>query len=89
MPHIITIISNVRKLKSEHQLSLKAPLSTLVIAGSLNVLDTIRSHEQLIKGITQAEKITYSDKEMGIQKLEGSADQWVAHVGLDFPTRSS
>ncbi|TET35232.1 valine--tRNA ligase [Candidatus Dependentiae bacterium] len=82
MPHIIAIITNVRKLKTEHQLSLKTPLSNLVIAGSPDMLDTIKPHEQLIKGITQAEKISYSDKEVDTQKLEGSAENWSAHVGL-------
>ena len=91
MPHIIAVISTVRKLKTEHQISLKAPLSNLVISGSPEMLNTIKPHEQLIKGITQAEKVTYSDKETEEQRLEGSGEQWIAHVVLgeqdDNPTR--
>ena len=83
MPHIIAVITTVRKLKTEHQLSLKTSLSDLVISGSPEMLNTIKPHEQLIKGITQAERVTYSDKVTGEQKLEAAGDQWIAHVELD------
>ena len=48
---LLTLISQVRKLKTEHQLSLKTELSTLTIAGAeQRLIEIIKHHEELIKG---------------------------------------
>lgn len=82
MPHIITVITTVRKLKTEHQLSLKTALADLVISGPHEIINAIKPHEQLIKGITQAQQVTYSDQH-GKQALEGSDGHWVAYISLE------
>ncbi len=60
MNHIIMVITQVRKAKSENQLSLKAIINNLHIR-SLNsdVLQKIKHHEQLIKSITHVEHMYY------------------------------
>lgn len=61
MTKIIEITAQVRKLKTEKQLSLKTELVTLnIYAVSLNSAQIV-PHSQLIKGITQAQEIKYFD----------------------------
>lgn len=58
---LIEIASNVRKLKTEQQLSLKTELKQLEITASYQaILDQLKQEEQLIKGVTQARTIIYS-----------------------------
>lgn len=60
MAQIITITANVRKLKTSKQLSLKTVLTTLEICiDDVELLAQVKTHDQLIRGITQAEKIEY------------------------------
>ncbi len=77
---IIELITNVRKLKTEHQLSLKTPLEQLIIYADKTVSSQLKDHEQLIKGITQAQTIAYSEQSIDAQKLEAVEDQWHAHL---------
>jgi valyl-tRNA synthetase len=57
---IIYIASTVRKLKTEVQLSLKTPLSELVIHTQDAALVLIlQKNETMLRGITQAHKIVY------------------------------
>ncbi len=80
MQHIIAVIMQVRKLKTEHQISLKTPLENLIVYGNTEIISLLQQHEQLIKGITQASKITYSDKTETTSKLEQIGERWNAHV---------
>lgn len=58
MNYIIELIGHVRKLKSEHQLPLNAPLETLIIiVDTAELAQLLPLHEQLIKGITHAKNI--------------------------------
>lgn len=59
MTKIIAITAQVRKLKTEQQLSLKTELATLTIYGVNITHDQVMPHSQLIKGITQAQEIKY------------------------------
>jgi hypothetical protein len=64
MCQIINLISIIRKLKTEHQLSLKTIINELKICcKDTNIIETFKQEEETIKGITKAEKIIYSDKE--------------------------
>lgn len=63
---IITIVSQVRKLKTEKQLSLKTPLSLLTIVVPAEEMSSkLRSYDKIIKGVTQATEIKY---ELGTKK---------------------
>ena len=62
MAKILEIIAQVRKLKTEKQLSLKTELASLTIASSDSaLLKSIQSHEHLIKGVTRALKLVSSE----------------------------
>ena len=80
MPLIIDVVTQVRKLKTEHQLSLKTPLENLTMYGNSNVITPLKQQEQLIKGVTQAHHIDYSEKTIDSQKLEPDQDLWNAHI---------
>lgn len=66
MSKIIEITANVRKLKTEHQLSLKTEIEILTINCNSVKPEDIKPHEQIIKGITQAKEIKYCDKGQSI-----------------------
>lgn len=72
---IIDLISQVRKLKTERQLSLKTPLSLLAINGLPELISALEIHEQLIKGITHAVVIEYGknkSQETALQEVDGT-----------------
>jgi valyl-tRNA synthetase len=86
---IITIVAQVRKLKTERQLSLKTPLALLTIYvpdTSLDYMpeeslcDKIKDHDQLIRGITQAVTIQYEQKANGPNNLSEHDGNWYANV---------
>ncbi len=79
MKVIIHIVTEVRKLKTNKQLSLKIPLTSLIIVSEKNLDMLLRPYEQLLKGITQAEKIAFSDKKIE-SSLIGENGQWSAIV---------
>ena len=78
MEKINNLISEVRKLKTEQQLSLKTGLQELEIYGS--GVNELKSHEQLIKGITQAVNIIYKEKEIEKSEILKKDDVWIAKV---------
>jgi valyl-tRNA synthetase len=79
---IIELITQVRKLKTEKQLSLKVPLSALTItATDQHLLHKIEGHTQLIRGITHAQVLHFKAGEFE-NMLEQKDDQWIATVGL-------
>lgn len=81
MQYILTIVSHVRKLKSEQKLSLKTPLHTLTISDvDTTILDSIRPHEQLIKGVAQAQTIRYEKADHGRIALDNVGENYEAHV---------
>jgi valyl-tRNA synthetase len=81
--NIITITSLARKLKTEKQLSLKAPLATLKIHGTdQGMLDRIKEQEQIIRGITHAQIIEYIAQPIDAPTMTGIDDQWHAQVGI-------
>lgn len=58
---LIEATAEVRKIKTEHQLSLKVPLRSLHLCAESNTtLEQLKTHEQIIKGVTQAGTVTYS-----------------------------
>lgn len=79
--HILAIIAQVRKLKTEKELSLKTPLTKLTITSADdNNGHFIKRHEQLLKGITHALSIEYHTLSNSIHVMEQEGEQWSAHV---------
>jgi valyl-tRNA synthetase len=81
MKMLLEIVSQVRKLKTNQQLSLKTPLNLLIIASSdSNLQKELKQHEQLLKGVTQAEKIELVST--GNTELIKKGDQWHAIIHM-------
>lgn len=84
MSSIVDLTAQVRKLKSERQLSLKTPLATLTIFTKNSALsDAIAKHNQLISGITQALSITYQEYSNQHSALAETDGLWHANVVLE------
>lgn len=82
--HLVTLISQVRSLKTGQQLSLKVPLQTLEIyCNEKPVLDALESLEQIIKGVTHAISIIYSKEKLDKSELVGEQDTRNAKVFLN------
>ncbi len=83
MEKIINIITQVRKLKSENQLSLKTELAQLIIhADNEKTLEQIKTQEQLIRGVTQAKTVNYSVAENKTSELQEKDGTWQATVSF-------
>src|SRR5262249_49636553 len=85
MTHIIELISQVRKLKTEKQLSLKVPLASLTIcATDEHLLHKIEAHTQLIRGITHAQEIHFKPvQKTQPNQLQQVDSTWQATVSLE------
>jgi valyl-tRNA synthetase len=84
MSSIIALTTQVRKLKSEQQLSLKTPLTTMqVFAQNSSLCDAIAQHDQLIRGITQAVTVTYKELNGQSSNLTKIDETWYADVVLE------
>ena len=82
MVTLLTLISQIRKLKSEHQLSLQTELATLTIVNiDKKMRETIRKHEELIKGITHAHTIAYGQADQ-TPKLAQEAECGMARISF-------
>ncbi len=84
MGQINNLISQVRKLKSSNQLSLKTGLTELVISCDNHQAAQLKPHEQLVRGITQAAKISYSSVEFNIPELLQVDNTWSAQLIFDY-----
>ena len=83
MRTVIEVVSQVRKLKTERQLSLKTPLATLqIFAPTQTACDALAEHDQLIRGITQAAEINYKENNNQLNQLTELDGAWHAHVVL-------
>jgi valyl-tRNA synthetase len=79
MQQIVTITANVRKLKTSKQLSLKTALAHLTITlDDETLVHAIKQHDQLIRGITQAENTSYSFSATGGSSIEEKDGAWHA-----------
>lgn len=71
---ILALLSAVRKLKTEKQLSLKTEVEKLVVFGqSEDLLAVIQEHEQLVRGSTKGQLIVYKigAKEPALEMVDG------------------
>lgn len=87
--YLLDVVTQVRRLKTDHQLSLKVPLKELKIyAGqSTQPLDLLVDLATIIKGVTQAENIIMH---VGTQPtaLKQENDQWFATVLINDSGKS-
>ncbi len=85
METIIEIIAQVRKLKTEKQLSLKVPLASLTISSSdEHLLHKIENQIPLLRGVAHAEKFVFKTQKSvsAIQEIEATWHMQV-HIGKE------
>ncbi len=81
MQSLIKLVSQIRSLKTEHQISLKVPLEVLEIYSvDQAILDTLSQLEQLIKGVTHAVTIKYVNGSFDKSVLIKEHESWKAQV---------
>lgn len=78
MEKIINLVTQIRKLKTENQLSLKQEIDNLTIYCS--TINEIKEHEQLIKGITHAKNIIYTEQEIENSNMKKIDEIWNASI---------
>ena len=83
MNNVIAIATQVRKLKSENQLSLKTPIASMKIFVQKDELrDALAEHNQLICGVTQAAELSYHTFDNQEAQLVDTDGAWHANVVL-------
>lgn len=79
---IIAVINDVRKLKTEKELSLKTPLTRLTIASKDDLGHFVKRNEQLLKGITHALTIEFKHAETRTLAIEQEGEHWSIYITL-------
>ncbi len=64
------IIEKVRSYKTENKISLWAELAQLVITGSQEEIEIVKSYEDDVKGISKAVEVEYKEGEFGVEIVE-------------------
>jgi valyl-tRNA synthetase len=82
MEFILRIIQEVRTLKTGQALALNYPIAHMYLYVADDIGVTLHAEHQLIRGVTQAEKISCSDAKNSGTRLEKKDDQWVVHISL-------
>jgi valyl-tRNA synthetase len=78
---VLSIIKQIRRLKTEHQISLKTPLLQLTIHGLAHQTEDLRRLEQLIRGVTQAQVIMYHAEQLPTaSSLQHEESGWSAII---------
>ena len=80
---LITVVSAVRKLKSDHAVSLKTELKECVIIAPQKTLDAIKPLETILKGVINAQEIVYATTSAGSSYLQERDGAWYATACLD------
>jgi len=82
MRHMLHIIVNVRKLKTDQKLSLKTDLAQLTIGGSEQILKQLPAQQALLRGVTRAQEFVFvaSSAKTGIEQ---QGEQWHAWLVLE------
>ncbi|MBV8661226.1 MAG: valine--tRNA ligase [Candidatus Dependentiae bacterium] len=79
MQTILELIAGIRRLKTEHQLSLKTELQTLMVSEELQYM--LADQENIIKGVTTAKNIAYG--KVPESKLFSQDGVWSAHILIE------
>lgn len=82
MRHMLHIIVNVRKLKTDQKLSLKTDLAQLTIGGFEEILKQLPAQQALLRGVTRAQEFVFvaSSAKTGIEQ---QGEQWHAWLVLE------
>ena len=81
MAYILHVIGQVRKVKTQHQLSLRTELQSLTIyVQDKEILELLKQQEQLVKGATKAQEFFYKDALLDQSELKEIKGVWHAHV---------
>jgi len=81
---LIAIVGEVRRFKTEKQLSLKVPLESLTLHSvDQSLLKTLTPLGQLLKGVTHAQSITYTSGDIESPLLLEHEGKWFAELDLD------
>ena len=78
---LLPLVTQIRKLKSEHQLSLKTPLAQLTVVIDKQFISALEKHAQLIKAIAKADALVFA-AEGAPTLLKQVGEQWHAHLNL-------
>lgn len=70
----------MRKLKTEHKISLKTPIATLSLYGDDAIIEILKKHEQIIRGVTQAELVEYHVASLEESELQEKNGLWYAKM---------
>lgn len=78
---LIMVAQQMRKLKTEKQLSLKTEIASLTIyCHNTKILESLKKQEVMIKGITHAQTIIYQAEEIEQSSIEQQNDLWITHI---------
>lgn len=84
MEYILDIVEQIRKLKSNNQLSLKTEIDSLEIYSLNNeILKTIRNNEQLIMGVTKSHEIELKNEIIENSSLDKIGDRIKAAIKIN------
>lgn len=78
---LLQLVGEVRRLKTEHKLSLRTELAELTLIGNAATLATLRSQEAVVKGIARAATVVYQEGS-GTSALIAQGEQWRGTVAL-------
>ncbi|MFZ5953779.1 MAG: valine--tRNA ligase [Candidatus Dependentiae bacterium] len=84
MKAVIAVIAQVRKLKTEKQLSLKTAVAQLTIVDERNqFIDGLQTQEALIKGASQASQVQYNNQSgLSSSMLQNDKQEWEIVINL-------
>lgn len=82
--YVIRLVEQVRKLKTEQQLSLKTALEQLTVVANEIQLSTLRQQQELIKGVTQAQSILFLTTSDKTTRMYKDNEVWYAVVELSL-----
>ncbi|MGE0206332.1 MAG: valine--tRNA ligase [Candidatus Babeliales bacterium] len=78
---IIDLVAQVRKLKSEQQLSLKTDLALLTISCTdKKICDSLAKEQALLQGITRAQALKFTEKKVDKETLTQEGELYKAYV---------
>ena len=82
--YVIRLVEQVRKLKTEKQLSLKTALEQLTVIANEMQVSALREQQELIKGVTQAKSILFLTASDTKTSMYQENDVWHAVVELSL-----
>lgn len=78
--HLLAAVAGVRKLKSDHSISLKTEINDCVIVAEQSVLEQIKPLEMIFKGVANAKTVGYTTETAGTSTLQEQDGLWHATV---------